>query len=145
MFLLWFILIVNGRPLSVCYGLNVHFIYESLVPICRVRAVLLAFRSCCFYFMSSYSSCFFHVWCLGQEFGCFGSWSLPFHLLYISSLNSSQVKNKKDFSKPFLCHYWYGQQSLIIHDLFTRPFGENIKFWKKSRTKIFPFEDNAFS
>ena len=46
-----FILIVNVCPLSVCLRNFVHFIYDSLVAICWERAVLLAFRSSCLYFM----------------------------------------------------------------------------------------------
>ena len=59
-------------------------------------------------------------------------------------LNSSQVKNKQDFSTPFLCHYWYDQQSLIFMIFSQDPSVKNKKFRKKSRTKIFPIEDNAF-
>ena len=50
MLLLWFILIVNVRPLSVCLLLTVQFIYDSFVASCWERAVLLAFHLCCFYF-----------------------------------------------------------------------------------------------
>ena len=50
MLLLWFILIVNVRPLSGCLWLTVQFIYDSLVAICWERAVPLAFHLCCFYF-----------------------------------------------------------------------------------------------
>ena len=50
MFLLWFILIVNVRPLSVCLWLTVQFIKDSLVVICWERAVPLAFHLCYFLF-----------------------------------------------------------------------------------------------
>ena len=39
-------------------------------------------------------------------------------------LNSSQVKIKYEFSKPFPCDCWYVQQNMIIHDILTRPFSE---------------------
>ena len=48
--LLWFILIVNVCPPTVCYCLIVHFIKYTFVAICWERTVLLAFHSCCFYF-----------------------------------------------------------------------------------------------
>ena len=49
MLLLWFILIVNVRPLSVCLWLTVQFIQDSIVAICLERTVPLAFHLCCFY------------------------------------------------------------------------------------------------
>ena len=48
--LLWFIVIVSFRPLSVGFLLIAHFIQESFVVICCERAVPLAFHLCNFYF-----------------------------------------------------------------------------------------------
>ena len=86
MFLLRFILIVNVRPLSVCFDLLFNFIYDSLVAISWERAIPLAFHLCWFLFWCYLNCrCPFPVWCLGQdvEFDCVGSWSLPFYLLFI--------------------------------------------------------------
>ena len=51
--LLWFILIVNVRLVSVGLLLIVHFILDSLVAICLERASPLAFHLCCFYLVPS--------------------------------------------------------------------------------------------
>ena len=59
-------------------------------------------------------------------------------------LNSSQVKIKYEFSKPFPCDCWYVQQNMTIHDILTRPFSEKYKILRKSMIKIFPIEDKAF-
>ena len=48
--LLWLILIVNVRPLSVCLWLTVQNILDKLVAICWERAAPLGFRVYCFYF-----------------------------------------------------------------------------------------------
>ena len=41
-------------------------------------------------------------------------------------LNSSQVKIKYEFSKPFPCDCWYVKQNMIIHNILTRPFSEKF-------------------
>ena len=48
-------------------------------------------------------------------------------------LNSSQIKIKYVFSKPFPCDSWYVKQNMIIHDILTRPFSETFKILNKSR------------
>ena len=52
MLLFWFISIVNVRPFFVCLS-TFFFFQDILVVICWERAVPLAFRSCCFYFVPS--------------------------------------------------------------------------------------------
>ena len=52
-------------------------------------------------------------------------------------LNSSQVKIKYEFSKPFPCDCWYVQQNMIIHDTLTRPFSEKYKILRKVNDKVF--------
>ena len=61
----------------------------------------------------------------------------------IPALNSSQVKIKYKFSKPFPCDCWYVQQSMISHDILTRPFVKKYKMLS-FLIKIFTIEDNAF-
>ena len=65
--------------------ITVQFIQDSLLAICSKRAVPLAFHLCCFYFSAVLIvGVPFPFWCLGQdvEFGCNGSWLLPFYLLF---------------------------------------------------------------
>ena len=52
-------------------------------------------------------------------------------------LNSSQVKIKYEFYKPFPCDCWYVQQNMIIHDTLTRPFSEKYKMLRKANNKDF--------
>ena len=50
-------------------------------------------------------------------------------------LNSSQVKIKYEFSKPFPCDCWYVQQNMIIHNIITRPFSEKYRMLRKINDK----------
>ena len=54
-------------------------------------------------------------------------------------LNSSQVKTKYEFSKPFPCDCWYVQQNMIIPDILTRPFSEKYKILIKVNDKDFSY------
>ena len=67
-------------PLPVSLWRFVEFVKDSLVDTCWERAdPLCCFTLCCLDCLS-----FFPVWCLGKnvEFDCYGSWSLPFQLLW---------------------------------------------------------------
>ena len=50
-------------------------------------------------------------------------------------LNSSHVKIKYEFSKPFTCDCGYVQQNMIILDILTRPFSEKYKSLKNINDK----------
>ena len=54
-----------------------------------------------------------------------------------SFVNSSQVKIKYEFSKPFTCDSEYVQQNIIILDILTRPFSEKYKSLKNVNDKDF--------
>ena len=81
--LLWFILIVNIRPLSVCLGLLFIWFRIALWPSAgkelsswlSARAVFILCRLNC---TCSFP---FGVWGRMWKCNCIGSWSLPFHLL----------------------------------------------------------------
>ena len=82
MLLLWFIIIVNVRPLYVYLLLTVQFIKDSLVAICWERAVPLAFHLCCFYFSAALSVGVPFPFCiLGRMWN--STVSVPDHCLFI--------------------------------------------------------------
>ena len=60
-------------------------------------------------------------------------------------LNSSQVKIKYEFSKPFPCDCWYVQQNMTIHDILTRPFSEKYKILRKVNDKDFSYWRQSIS
>ena len=80
-----------------------------------------------------------HCISIGVKIGCLFGKIYPQHIIILhiantewsnanNVINSSQVKIKYGFSKPFPpCDCGYVQQNMIILDILTRPFNKNIK------------------
>ena len=92
MLLLWFILIVYVRPLSVCLWQAVQFNWDGLLAICWERVVLFTFRLYCFHFVPSYCTCSIPV--LVFRAGC-GIWLYRFLIIAFSStFHYAEVQNR---------------------------------------------------
>ena len=92
-------------------------------------------------FLRKQGCCSYSVWfCVFYTTGT--SWFKVFQCSLSSCffiLNSSQVKIKYEFSKPFPCDCWYVQQNKIIHDILTWPFSEKYKMLRKVNDKDFSY------